>query len=212
MPTVVAPNHQTFELPPRRSLTVSADAVSSGTVIRLGDAAGSANQGLTSIVANGTQVFGPFAGTTRFDVIPSAGALTVTEADAFPAPGRLLTAHAILDFSVSGGAISTITPPVSDLIPDNAILVAATINSTTAVTSLGSATVAVGTSAGSSTTSILGATAKTSLTLDAVLNGACTFAAPVKLTAAGQITFTIGTAALTAGVIEVWVLYYVANA
>lgn len=119
-------------------------------------------------------------------------------------------AHAIYSFATDGGAISTITPALGATLPNNAVIVAATINSTTAVTSAGSATVAVGTSAGSSTTSILAATGKASFTTDALLNGVPVFATPVKLTAAGNITLTVGTAALTAGIIEVFVFYTVA--
>jgi len=124
--------------------------------------------------------------------------------------GTLGVAHAIYSFATDGGAVGAITPALTATIPANAILVAATINPTTAVTSAGSATVSVGTSAGSSATSILGSTAKASLTIDALLNGACTFASPVKMSAAGQIDITVGTAVLTAGVIEIFVSYYVA--
>lgn len=124
----------------------------------------------------------------------------------------LRVAKAVYSFAVDGGAVSTITPNATVSLPDNAVIVAATINSTTAVTSAGAATVAVGTSAGSSTTSILGATAKASLSADAVLNGVPVFATPVKLTAAGNVTFTVGTAALTAGVIEATIYYTVALA
>jgi hypothetical protein len=124
----------------------------------------------------------------------------------------LRTAKAVYSFAVDGGAVSTITPNGTVALPDNAIIVAATVNSTTAVTSAGAATVAIGTSAGSSTTAILGATAKASLSADAVLNGVPVFATPVKLTAAGNVTFTVGTAALTAGVIEVTLYYFVALA
>jgi hypothetical protein len=123
----------------------------------------------------------------------------------------LRCAHAKYDFAVHGGAQSTIAP-LSDTIPDNAILVGGTINSTTAVLSGGAATVAIGTSAGSSTTSIKTATGKASYSVDAVLNVVPVFATPVKMTAAGTITFTIGAADLTAGVIEAWVLYVVALA
>ncbi len=126
--------------------------------------------------------------------------------------GLLRTARAKYSFAVDGGLVSTITPVTNATIPDNAVIVGATINSTTAATSGGAATIAVGTSAGSSTTSLLGATGVASFTLDALLNGAATFAAPVKLTAAGSITVTVATAALTAGVIEVSVIYYVADA
>lgn len=125
--------------------------------------------------------------------------------------GTLKIARAIYDFSVDGGAVSTITPKKTVSLPDNAVIIGGTVNSTVAVTSAGAATVAVGTSAGSSATSILAATAKASLSLDALLNVVPVFATPVKLTAKGDVTFTIGTAALTAGVIEVTLLYFVAN-
>lgn len=119
-------------------------------------------------------------------------------------------AHAIYSFAVDGGAVATITPVSNATIPANAILVGATINSTTAVTSAGAATVSVGTAAGSSTTSILAATGKASFTTDAMLNGVPVFATPVKMTAAGAITLTVATSALTAGIIEVFVYYTVA--
>jgi hypothetical protein len=121
-------------------------------------------------------------------------------------------ARAKYDFAVDGGGVSTITLATNATLPDNAVIIGGTINSTTACTSGGSATIAFGTSAGSSTTSLLTATAYTSFTLDAKLNSAATFAAPVKLTAAGSVTITIGTAALTAGVIEITLLYFVAAA
>lgn len=123
---------------------------------------------------------------------------------------NLNVAHAVYSFATDGGAVSTITPVLGATIPANAIIVGATVNSTTAVTSAGSATVSVGTSAGSSTTSILAATGKASFTTDALLNGVPVFATPVKLTAAGAITLTVGTAALTAGIIEVFAYYTVA--
>jgi hypothetical protein len=120
--------------------------------------------------------------------------------------------RAILDFSVDGGAVSTIIPKKTVRLPANAVIVGATINSTTAALSGGAATVSVGTSAGSSTTSILAATAKASLSANALINGVPVFATPVKLTAVGDVTFTVGTAALTAGVIEATLYYFVAQA
>lgn len=127
-------------------------------------------------------------------------------------PLEVFAVRAIYNFAVDGGAISTITPRLTAEIPDNAIIVGGTINSTTAATSGGSATVSVGTSAGSSATSLLGATAVASFTLDARINSVATFAAPVKMTAKGNITFTIATATLTAGVIEATLLFYTATA
>lgn len=126
--------------------------------------------------------------------------------------GLLRTARAKYSFVVDGGAISTITPASNATIPDNAIIVAGTINATTAPTSGGLATISFGTSAGSSTTSLLGATAIATFTLDSTINSTATFAAPVKMTAAGSITLTVAVDTLTAGVIEVTVLYFVAAA
>ena len=123
--------------------------------------------------------------------------------------GGLQVARAQYNFAVDGGAVSTLTPAYSDTIPANAIMLGGQVNVTTAVTSGGSATVAIGTSAGSAANSILTATGKASLTLDALINTTVTFAAAVKMSAAGQIDFTIAAAALTAGVIEVFVLYVV---
>jgi predicted RecA/RadA family phage recombinase len=118
-------------------------------------------------------------------------------------------AHALYDYSVDGGA--TCTPANSDTIPDNAVVFGGVVNSTAAVTASGSATVAIGTAAGSASNSILTATGKASLGLDAVVAPTCA-ATPFKMTAAGKITVTVATGPLTAGVIEVWVLYSIANA
>lgn len=120
-------------------------------------------------------------------------------------------AHAQYNFATDGGAISTIVPAVNSTIPANAVIISVTVNVTTPVTAVGLATVSVGTNAtGGSATSFLAATAKASLTSNALLNGLVTLAAPLKVTAAGQITVTPAVSALTAGVIEVWVQYYVA--
>ena len=126
--------------------------------------------------------------------------------------GKLVMAKAIYSFAIDGGVTGLITPKQNVLLPKNAVIVGGTVNSTTAVTSGGSATLSVGTSAGSSATALLGATAKASLSANAVLNAVPVFATPVKLSAKGYITVTVGTADLTAGVVEVTVYYYVANA
>ena len=118
-------------------------------------------------------------------------------------------AHALYDYSVDGGA--TCTPANSDTIPDNAVVFGGVVNSTAAVTASGSATVAIGTAAGSAANSILTATGKASLGLDAVVAPTCA-ATPFKMTAAGKINVTVASGPLTAGVIEVWVLYSIANA
>lgn len=128
--------------------------------------------------------------------------------------GNMGIAWAKYSFGTDGGAVSTITPGVlfNTTIPDNSIITAVIINSTTALASGGSATISIGTSAGSSTTSLLGTTAYTTFTLDKLSPGVPTFNVPIKMTAGGNITFTIGTAPLTAGVIEVFVYFYTASA
>lgn len=146
--------------------------------------------------------------------VNAAGQLVLTAEMSLASPfglgAKLCVARAKYDFAVDGGAIGAITPAATAVIPDNAVIVAATINPTTAVTSAGSATVAVGTTAGSSASALLAATAKASLSLDALINGVPVFATPVKMTAAGSINVTVATAALTAGVIEITVFYFVA--
>ena len=130
-----------------------------------------------------------------------------------PRVGAWGLAHAIYNFAVDGGADTLITPAVNSTIPANAVLVACTINSTTAVTSGGSATLAIGVAGtGGAANSLLAATGKASFSANAVLNGAVTFAAPLKLTGAGGITVTPAVATITAGVVEIWVQYYIASA
>ena len=126
--------------------------------------------------------------------------------------GLLRVARARYVFGTDGGAISTITLADNATIPDNGVIVGGTINATTAATSGGAATISVGTLAGSGAAALLAATAVASFSADAVLNAVPTFAAPVKLTAAGSITITIAAFALTAGVIEITLYYYVAAA
>lgn len=118
-------------------------------------------------------------------------------------------AYARYSFAVDAGAQGAIVPsaPYNTVIPANAILIGGTVDVLAAVTSGGAATVAIGTTAGSSATSILAATGKASLTLNALLNAVPVFATPVKMSAAGSINFTVGTADLTAGIIEVMVLF-----
>jgi hypothetical protein len=84
------------------------------------------------------------------------------------------------------------------------------VNVTVAATAAGAATVAIGTAAGSAANSILTATAVASLTLDAVLKPTCA-TTPFKLSAAGKISVAIATGPLTAGQIEVWVIYQIAS-
>lgn len=127
--------------------------------------------------------------------------------------GLVRRAKMIYSFAADGGAIGAITPKSTATLPANAIILGGIINVTTAVTSLGSATVAIGTTAGSAANSLLAATAKATLSLNALLDPVpiYTAATAVKLTAAGSLNITVAVAALTAGVIEVEVFYVHAN-
>lgn len=198
--------------------------ISTTCTLLLGDGTGLATEatcvGVPPTTAN---VFQIGCRIIRTDAVAGLGVYTNTGTAAVPVftqgsvagssavgTNNLNTAHAIYSFAADGGAVGAITPVSTVTIPANAIIVGATINSTTAVTSAGSATLAVGTTAGSSATSILAATAKASLSLDALINGVPVFATPVKMTAAGSINVTVGTAVLTAGIVEIFVYYTVA--
>lgn len=128
-------------------------------------------------------------------------------------PGVPLLARAKWDFAVDGGAQGLITPKANTLLPDNAIILGGMLNSTTAFVGA-SATVAFGTSAGSAANSLKAATAITSFTLDALVAVVplYTAATALKLTAAGRITMTVATADLSAGVVEISLIYILAAA
>tara|TARA_R110002012_G_scaffold197044_1_gene365562 strand:+ start:19 stop:396 length:378 start_codon:yes stop_codon:yes gene_type:complete len=118
---------------------------------------------------------------------------------------KLITAHAKYDFAVDAGAASTIVPANSAIIPDNAIIVRCYSVVTTAMTSGGSATLALTTG---------GVTLKAATAFD---NGAfddedvTEHTVVDKTTSSTGIQFVIATAALTAGVVEVFVEYYTSS-
>ncbi len=86
--------------------------------------------------------------------------------------------------------------PMAVSVPDNAIVISGHVDVITAVTSEGAATVAIGLVSG---VDLLAATAKTSLGLAAQVPMAAVKTAPIKLAAEKAVTVTVGTAALTAG-------------
>jgi hypothetical protein len=97
------------------------------------------------------------------------------------------------------------------IIPNKAIILGGTIDITTTLVGA-TATISVGTSAGSSATSLKGATAVASWTAGQLaLVPVFTAATYVKLTAAGSITITIATANLTAGKFDVNLVYLMGN-
>lgn len=149
--------------------------------------------------------------------INAAGQLVLTAEASLATPfglgGQLKMARAKYDFAVDGGVIGLITLATTAIIPDNAIVFGGLINPTTAPVGA-TATIAFGTSAGSSASSLKAATAIATYTLDVLLAlvPVWTAASAFKMTAAGSITMTTATAALTAGVIEITVFYWVAAA
>lgn len=124
--------------------------------------------------------------------------------------GDLRVAYTRYDFAVDGGG-ATIIPSVADVIPANALIVGGTANSPTAVTAAGAATIALGFTAGAGAAALLAATGKASFSIDANQNLLATFAAPIKMSAAGQVQLTVATGPLTAGVVEVTLFYTVAS-
>jgi len=128
------------------------------------------------------------------------------------------TCKFIYDFAVDGGSHSdsnqglagngagVITPADADItIPDNAIITDCITYVTTAMTSGGSATVAIGVGGAA----LVAATAFN----DGVFDDEDVTHTVVadKTTAAGRPTITVATAALTAGVIEVIIEYYICS-
>jgi hypothetical protein len=114
----------------------------------------------------------------------------------------IYVARAIYNFAVDGGTEGAIIPAISDTIPANAIVWGGWIMCSATVT--GSTDIEVGTSAGSSATSILASTAVP--TTGEVIK-ATADATPFAMSAAGQIQFTFTAANATAGVLECVVFY-----
>ena len=120
--------------------------------------------------------------------------------------GKHREANFLFDFAKHGGVTGEITvgPKV---LPPQAIITSGIIRVVTAVTSDGAATLqikAVGAD------DILASTAKGSLTLDALIDivPVGTAATSILTTAYTQLTFTVGTADLTAGKVHVCLRYF----
>ena len=94
--------------------------------------------------------------------------------------------------------------PLAVTIPDNAIVIGGSIDVIAAVTSDGSATVAISLVAAND---LLTATAKASLGIKAQKPLAAVIAQPIKLEEEKAVTVTVGTAALTAGKIDGYIMW-----
>lgn len=112
-------------------------------------------------------------------------------------------AKATYSFAVDGGAVGAIIPATSELVPQGAIVTRAWTDVRTAMTSGGSATVAL---------SVASATPITLKSATAFDDAAYTGVDSHSVTAAktdseGRITFTVAVAALTAGIVDIYVEY-----
>jgi len=123
--------------------------------------------------------------------------------------GNFRIARAHYDFAVDGGAIGTFTPAQTAALPSKAIIAGGVIDVITPFTTSASGTMGIGTSAGSSNTSIKAQLAAASYTGLVAVVPLYTAATMVKLTAAGNITCTIATGALTAGKANIILAYYI---
>jgi len=94
--------------------------------------------------------------------------------------------------------------PMAVSIPDNAIVISGHVDVITAVTSGGSATVAIHLVGAND---LLAATAVASLGLAAQVPMAAVKTAPIKLAAEKAVTVTVGTAALTAGKFDGYIVW-----
>jgi hypothetical protein len=143
------------------------------------------------------------------------GGLVLASNSAFTGPTAQLVCHAQYNFSYDGGADALITPLNNCTIPANAVITNVAINSTTAVTSAGSATMSVGsTNSGSGAAAFLALTAKATYALGAFVQAIPvpqTASTWIKTTSAGSITVTPAVATLTAGVVEIYVFYYISS-
>lgn len=120
--------------------------------------------------------------------------------------GGRKSAVGLYDFAVDGGAVGDITLR-GDTIPSGAVILDAYIKVTTALTSGGSATVAIKTEGAAdinAADAISGAPWSTTGTKRGDFTATT---APITTTAARSIKATVGTAALTAGVFTVVVEY-----
>lgn len=123
-------------------------------------------------------------------------------------PIAMGVAHAYYSFADDGGAVGTITPMISDLIPAGAYIYEAFAFVETALAGTSGGNVSIGIGA-TNVATLLANTAYGSVTgaIPLIPNTAF-LTTPFQISAAGQITITVVTHALTAGVIEIFVRYY----
>lgn len=126
--------------------------------------------------------------------------------------GTSQVCHATYSVAVDGGgAPGLVTPAANCTIPANAIIYNEIIDWTTAATGTGG-TATIGTTGTGGGAAILQASGTVGTGLSGIVQGVIvpqTASGFKKLTTAGTVTVTTGTAALTAGVCEIYVFYVV---
>jgi hypothetical protein len=120
--------------------------------------------------------------------------------------GMAKPAVAAYDFAVDGGAVGDITLR-GDTLPSGAVIVDSLIQVDTALTSGGSATVAIKVESAADVNAADAISGAPWSTTGPKRGDLTSTSAPVKTTAARSIVATVGTAALTAGVFKVVVWY-----
>lgn len=156
-----------------------------------------------AIISGGTVIEGALA---------RPGAPTAEATAAFPyVTGALRVARARYSFAADGGAVGDIALAGATVIPSGAVVIGTLINVVSAPTSGGAATVALGVeAAGDQQTAAAISGAPWSTTGYKWATQTLT-TAPDVTTAARDITLTVAVAALTAGIVDVYVFYLVTS-
>jgi len=132
----------------------------------------------------------------------------VTEGTAGYGRGEIKTYRADYSFAADGGAVSTIGLSGTTGIPSGAVILAAYLDVTTALTSGGAATVALQIESAADVQAAVVISGAPWSTTGVKLSSARTRAAvPIATTAARDVSAVIGAAALTAGAFRVYVEY-----
>ena len=170
--------------------------------------------GAPLFVWSGTTLYGCPAGSLVWtSLLVTPNSINSTQLISSTATGNtaLQICHATYNFAVDGGGSpGLITPASNCVLPANSIIVNEIIDWTTAGTGATNTTAIGVTGTGGAANSLLHATAVSSLT--GIVQGQIvpqTASGWVKITTAGAVTLTTATAALTAGVCEIYVYYVV---
>jgi hypothetical protein len=104
---------KSLELPAFQALTIVADAVTTGSIVRVADVAGSGVQyGVESIAASSTTVIGPFSSPRRYLLTTDTGAFSVTIRDADATASSAGLAASLADETGTGKAMFNDSPVV----------------------------------------------------------------------------------------------------